>query len=153
MFWEVQEQLEDTGGLFDAVALPVGVGALAAAAVRHFRGRTQAARAGGARLIGVEPAGSDCVGQSVRAGHPVIVPGPHTSIMAGLNCGTPSRLAWPLVERGLDVLVAIDDEPAREAMRMLSQAGLLAGEAGAAALRGPLAPRGRRQGPPAVKAG
>ena len=152
MFWEVQEQLADTGGLVDAVALPVGVGALASAAVRHFRGRTQAARAGGARLIGVEPAGSDCVGQSVRAGHPVIVPGPHTSIMAGLNCGTPSRLAWPLLERGLDVMVAIDDEPAREAMRLLDRAGIVAGETGAAALGGLLALREGRQAPQVIKA-
>ncbi len=149
MFWEVHEQLPDADRLIDAVAVPVGVGALASAAVRHFRGRVRAA---GARLIGVEPVGSDCVGQSVRAGHPVIIPGPHTSIMAGLNCGTPSRLAWPLVERGLDVLVAIDDELAREAMRMLSQAGIVAGETGAAALGGLLALRDGRQAPQAIKA-
>ncbi len=138
MFWELQEQFPNGDGPIDAVALPVGVGALASAAVRHFRGRAEAS---GVRLIGVEPAGSDCVGQSVRAGHPVIVPGPHTSIMAGLNCGTPSRLAWPLVERGLDVLVAIDDELAREAMRLLDRAGIVAGETGAAALGGLLALR------------
>jgi diaminopropionate ammonia-lyase len=152
MFWEVHEQLRDGDRLIDAVALPVGVGALASAAVRHFKGRAQAGRAAGTRLIGVEPAGSDCVGQSVRAGHPVIIPGPHTSIMAGLNCGTPSRLAWPLVERGLDVLVAIDDDLAREAMRMLSRAGIVAGETGAAALGGLLALRHGGQAPQVIKA-
>jgi diaminopropionate ammonia-lyase len=148
MFWEVDGQLPEDAPI-DAVALPVGVGALASAAVRHFRGRI---RAGRTRLVGVEPVGSDCVGQSVRAGHPVIVPGPHTSIMAGLNCGTPSRLAWPLVERGLDVLVAIDDERAREAMRMLARAGIVAGETGAAALGGLLALRDGRHGPQVIKA-
>jgi len=156
MFWEVAEQFPGGDGLIDVVALPVGVGALASAAVRHFRGRPPgggpAARGTGARLVGVEPAGADCVGRSVRAGHPVIVPGPHTSIMAGLNCGTPSQLAWPLLEQGLDVLVAIDDELAREGMRLLDQAGVVAGETGAAALGGLLALRDGDQPPQGVRA-
>ena len=150
MFWEVQEQLAGSGAAaLGAVAFPVGVGALASAAVRHFRGQTRTAPV---RLIGVEPLGSDCVLRSVRAGHPVIIPGPHLSIMAGLNCGTPSRLAWPLIERGLDVLVAIDDELARDAMRMLDQAGVVAGETGAAALGGLIALRAGHQAPHVTRA-
>jgi diaminopropionate ammonia-lyase len=150
MFWEMKDQLaeRDAAGL-DAVALPVGVGALAAAAVRHFRGQTCTAPV---RLIGVEPLGSDAVRRSVQAGHPVIIPGPHTSIMAGLNCGTPSRLAWPLIAGGLDVLVAIDDELARDAMRMLDRAGVVAGETGAAALGGLLALRDGHQPPHVTRA-
>jgi diaminopropionate ammonia-lyase len=143
MFWELKEQLAANGAAeLDAVAVPIGVGALASAAVRHFRGRTCTAPV---RLIGVEPLGSDCVLRSVRAGHPVIIAGPQTSIMAGLNCGTPSRLAWPLVAQGLDVLVAIDDDLARDAMRMLDQAGVTAGETGAAALGGLIALRAGHQ--------
>jgi len=145
MFWEMKEQLAASGSAgLDAVALPVGVGALASATVRHFRGQTCTAPV---RLIGVEPLGSDCMLRSVRAGHPVIIPGPHTSIMAGLNCGTPSRLAWPLIVQGLDVLVAIDDELARDGMRMLDRAGVVAGETGAAALGGLLALRDGHQAP------
>jgi diaminopropionate ammonia-lyase len=150
MFWEVKDQLAANGAAaLDAVALPVGVGALAAATVRHFRGQTCTAAV---RLIGVEPLDSDCMLRSVRAGHPVIIPGPKTSIMAGLNCGTPSRLAWPLVARGLDVLVAIDDDLARDAMRMLDRAGVVAGETGAAALGGLAALRAGHQAPHVTRA-
>jgi diaminopropionate ammonia-lyase len=70
----------------------------------------------------------------------VTIPGPHTSIMAGLNCGTPSKVAWPLVSEGFDVFAAIADDRARDAMRMLAhQAGVVAGETGAAGLGGLLA--------------
>jgi len=111
----------------DVVMIPVGVGALAAAAVRHFRGP---------RLIGVEPLRAACVLRSIQAGRLVTVPGPHDSIMAGLNCGTPSPVAWPYLQGGLDAVVAVADERARQAMRDLGAAGIVAGETGAAALAG-----------------
>jgi diaminopropionate ammonia-lyase len=134
IFAEVSDELVVLGRAEpDVVVVPVGVGALAAATVNHYKG-------GGVEspptIVGVEPAGADCVLRSVRASRLVTVPGPHTSIMAGLNCGTPSELAWPLVSRGLDVIVAIDDEPARDAMRALAEVGIVAGETGAAALAG-----------------
>ncbi|TCP53487.1 diaminopropionate ammonia-lyase [Tamaricihabitans halophyticus] len=114
------------------VVVPVGVGALAAATIRHFRGYG----ADNPYILGVEPAAAACVLESLRAGKEVTVPGPHTSIMAGLNCGTPSQVAWPLLRRGLDGVVAIADDRARDAMRALAAAGVVAGETGAAALGG-----------------
>jgi diaminopropionate ammonia-lyase len=74
--------------------------------------------------------------ESVAAGRIVSVPGPHDSIMAGLNCGRPSLVAWPTVSRGIDVLVAVDDEPAQEAMRLMAASGIVSGETGAAGLGG-----------------
>ena len=74
--------------------------------------------------------------ESVAAGRILSVPGPHDSIMAGLNCGRPSLVAWPTVSRGIDVLVAVDDEPAREAMRLTAASGIVSGETGAAGLGG-----------------
>jgi diaminopropionate ammonia-lyase len=61
--------------------------------------------------------------------------------MAGLNCGRPSLIAWPVISRGLDVLVTIDDAWACEAMRLLAAAGVVSGESGAAGLGGLLAAR------------
>ncbi|MEO5841140.1 MAG: diaminopropionate ammonia-lyase [Acidimicrobiales bacterium] len=113
------------------VVAPIGVGALMAAAVAHYR-----ARAEPVVLIGVEPADADCVLRSARSGQIEAVPGPHQSIMVGLNCGTPSPLAWPLVSSGVDWFVSIDDDWARQAMRALAGAGVVAGETGAAALGG-----------------
>jgi diaminopropionate ammonia-lyase len=114
------------------VVVPIGVGALATAAVRYCGEATAPVPA----LLGVEPATAACVQASLRAGAIVEVPGPHRSIMAGLNCGTPSRIAWPTLLRGLDAVVAIEDEAAREAMRVLAKEGVVSGETGAAALAG-----------------
>lgn len=81
----------------------------------------------------VEPESARCVTESLRAGHPVTLPFPQTSIMAGLNCGTLSQVAWPLVARGMDVMAAVSDGWAMTAMRSLAAAGIVADETGAAA--------------------
>ena len=114
------------------VVVPVGVGALAAAAIRHYHG----GRAATSRILGVEPLSAACVLASLRAGERVTVPGPHSSIMAGLNCGTPSKIAWPRLRCGLDAVVGIDDDRALDGMRMLAAQGIVSGETGAAALGG-----------------
>jgi diaminopropionate ammonia-lyase len=134
IFWEADEQLATLGADGpDVVVVPVGVGALAAAAVRHYRRRGLAPRP---RLVGVEPLAAACVLRSLLVGRIVTVPGPHPSIMAGLNCGTPSLVAWPVLRTGLDAVVAVTDERARQAMRDLAAVGIVAGETGAASLAG-----------------
>jgi len=162
IFWEVDDQLAARGEEGpDVVVVPVGVGGLAAAAVRHWRHRGRLIHRGTPsgpdppghpsgvprtpgdrpvrrppRLLGVEPLAAACVLRSLRAGRIVTVPGPHDSIMAGLNCGTPSLVAWPFLRAGLDAVVAVADERARQAMRDLAAAGIVAGETGAASLAG-----------------
>jgi diaminopropionate ammonia-lyase len=134
MLWEGDEELarRDAAGT-DLVVVQVGVGAFAAAVAGHFR-RPGAPRH--PKLVAVEPARADCLFQSVSAGQLVSVPGPHDSIMAGLNCGRPSPVAWPVLSRSMDVLVAVDDEPSREAMRLAARTGIVSGETGAAGLGG-----------------
>jgi diaminopropionate ammonia-lyase len=56
--------------------------------------------------------------------------------MAGLNCGLPSAVAWPLVSQGIDLFLTIEDERSREAMRALAREGITAGETGAAGVGG-----------------
>jgi diaminopropionate ammonia-lyase len=134
IFWEVEDQLAAAGELPpDLVVVQMGVGALAAAVVRHWRRPGSRIRT---RLLGVEPTRAAGVLASAEAGRIVTVPGPHDSIMSGLNCGTPSLVAWPLVSRGIDVFCAIDDERARRSMRELARVGIVAGETGAAGLGG-----------------
>jgi diaminopropionate ammonia-lyase len=126
IFWEIEEQLPAPA---DVVVIQLGVGALGAAAARHFRRSGASARP---RMVGVEPEPSACILASMEAGEIVTIPGPHDSIMAGLNCGTPSVVAWPFVSRGYDAFVSVDDERAREGMRALARAGVVSGETGAA---------------------
>ena len=125
IFWEVDDALAEGGRPApDVVVVQVGVGALAAAAARHYRR--------GPAMVAVEPTQAACVLASVQAGALVTIPGPHDSIMAGLNCGTPSVVAWPDVSAGYDLYLAIPDERARQGMRALAREGIVAGETGAA---------------------
>jgi diaminopropionate ammonia-lyase len=114
----------------------MGVGGLATAVVWRYR-RPELAHQ--PRIVGFEPLAADALLESARAGRMVEAPGPHTSIMAGLCCGVPSLVAWPIIAKGIDMFVAIDDEWAREAMRALASAGVVSGETGAAGLAGLLA--------------
>jgi diaminopropionate ammonia-lyase len=134
MLWEIDDELErrnEEGP--DLVVVQVGVGAFGAAVARHFSSPGASTRP---KLMGVEPASADCLLESVAAGRIVSVPGPHDSIMSGLNCGRPSLVAWPAVSRGIDLLVAVDDGPARQAMRLAAESGVVSGETGAAGLAG-----------------
>ena len=70
---------------------------------------------------------------SLAAGAPTTVQTGKTS-MAGLNCGTPSYLAWPDLERGLAGAVAIDDAAATDAIADLTALGVDSGPCGAASL-------------------
>jgi diaminopropionate ammonia-lyase len=75
------------------------------------------------------------VRQLLRRGTPVPVPTAAT-IMAGLNCGTVSTIAWPYLSAGLDAAVAVSDAAARRAVADLAAAGICAGPSGAASLAG-----------------
>lgn len=127
IFREIEEQIDSPPS---AVLVPIGVGALGAAAVDFYK------RTSGALVVGVEPNSAACLLASIEAGELVTVPGPQDSIMAGLNCGTPSSIAFPTLLAGLDASVAIDDSYAEEAMRTLAACGIVSGETGAAALAG-----------------
>lgn len=141
MFWEVDDEIARRGlAAPTVVAFQAGVGAFAAAGLRHYRGTARPAPAGvPVRTVVVEPSTANCLMASARAGRLTEVPGPHRSTMAGLNCGLPSELVWPVVQTGTDVFVAIDDGWTEDAMRALAAVGVVAGESGAATLGAMLA--------------
>jgi diaminopropionate ammonia-lyase len=129
IFDELAEQLD---ALPPLVAVQIGVGALASAAVR-------ALAAPGRVIVGVEPAGAACALEAVRAGEVTPLPGTQESIMAGLNCGTASAIALPDMAAGIAAFCAVDDRAAELAVRLLHADGLDCGETGAAGVAGLLA--------------
>jgi len=135
IFLEIERQIADQQiAPPDLVLVQIGVGTLASAVVAHFRAE---GRATFPTLVGVEPTGAACALHSIEAGKPVMLhAGADASIMAGLNCGTPSTAAWTALEDGVDAYLAIEDERAREAMRLLAASGVVAGESGAASTGG-----------------
>ncbi|MHA7960766.1 diaminopropionate ammonia-lyase [Streptomyces sp. L500] len=114
------------------VAVPVGVGSLAQAVVTHYRSR----RDGRApALLAVEPENAAGLAASLAAGRPVTVATGGTT-MAGLNCGTVSHLAWPVLRDGLDAAVTVTDAESARAAADLASFGVSSGPCGAASLAG-----------------
>ncbi|MEV5979358.1 diaminopropionate ammonia-lyase [Streptomyces sp. NPDC052114] len=143
LFAEVDAQLGAAGAPSPAlVAVPVGVGSLAQAAVTHYRGRAASGPASASAsgdapsaVLSVEPVTAAGVLASLRAGALTTVPTGVTT-MAGLNCGTPSALAWPVLRDGLDAAVAVTDADTARAARDLAELGVSSGPCGAASLAG-----------------
>ena len=128
---EVDEQAAAAGiPTPDMAVVPIGVGAFAAAVAAHYR----RAAGAGTELVGAEPVDAACVLKSARSGGIVTLTEPQHSIMAGLNCGTPSPIAWPAVSKAFDRFVSVNDDQAVEAMRLLAEHGIAAGESAAAPL-------------------
>lgn len=132
LFGEIDDQLDALGRRPDAVLVPVGVGSLAEAALHHYRSPTRRHRPA---LVSVEPHTAACVQTSLRSDRLTSVPTGET-IMAGLNCGTPSTTAWPALRGGLDAAATITDDDSAAAAEVLRTAGIDAGPCGAATLAG-----------------
>lgn len=135
LFSEVDAQLSGRGvGGPDLLSVPVGVGSLAQAAVEHYRSRPPASAVKPA-VLAVEPQTAACVLACLHAGGYGSIEASAT-VMAGLNCGTPSTLAWPVLSAGLDAAIAVADSAAVDAVAWLAGHGISAGPSGAAALAG-----------------
>ncbi|MER0449724.1 diaminopropionate ammonia-lyase [Streptomyces sp. Edi4] len=132
---ELDEQLaaRGVGEGPDLVAVPVGVGSLAQAVVRHYRSLAPGRRS--PALLSVEPQAAACVLSGLTRGARTSITTGDTT-MVGLNCGTPSSIAWPYLRAGLDASVAVPDPATADAVARLASLGVSSGPCGAAALAG-----------------
>jgi diaminopropionate ammonia-lyase len=126
---ELHDQLESVP---DVVVVPLGVGAFGAAVAVGMPGDVGEPPF----LLGVEPDDAACVQAAVERGEVVEVPGPHRSMMAGLNCGLASRTALPALMDRFDGFTTVSDEACASALRDLAELGFDCGECGAATLAG-----------------
>jgi diaminopropionate ammonia-lyase len=115
------------------VVVPTGVGSLLQAALQHYRDPALEQRPA---ILAVEPVTAARVTTSLAAGKRVSVDTSQPTIMAGLNCGSVSTIAWPAIRNGLDAGVAVTDDQARAAMDRLNELGVPAGPCGGASLAG-----------------
>ncbi|MFT5170772.1 MAG: diaminopropionate ammonia-lyase, partial [Candidatus Marinamargulisbacteria bacterium] len=125
----------------DFVFLQAGVGSWAAAAIWYYVNRYQE---NSPTFICVEPTTTDCFFESILNGKISATKGSQKTIMAGLNCGTPSSLAWPFLKFGVTAFLRIEDEWANKAMKIFyhpqkNDPEIISGESGAAGLAGLLA--------------
>lgn len=125
----------------DIVFMQAGVGSFAAAGVYYYLKRYGKKRPA---IVIVEPLQADAIFSSMKEGKLTTSPGNARTIMAGLNCGTPSTTAWEIIKNGIDVSLKVPDSYAEQAMRLLYYPGgadprIISGESGAAGLAGFLA--------------
>ncbi len=132
LFAEVDDQL-DAAGLAapDLALVPAGVGSLLQGALMHYRAKATDVQT--TAIASVEPFAAACMAPSLSAGRPVTVTTQPT-VMAGLNCGTPSTLAWPYIDQGLDAAIAVSERADVEAAYDLAALGVAAGPCGASGL-------------------
>ncbi len=115
------------------VFLQAGVGGLAAAVAGPMWETWGSARP---RIIVVEPESADCVFRSIGAGALTNVPGDLSTFMACLAAGEMSTAAWTVLKGCADDVLALEDDAARHAMRVLAatEPSVVAGESGCAGI-------------------
>ena len=97
-------------------------------------------------LVCVEPTESACVFDSMKynVGEITVSRGSLNTIMAGLNCGTPSKIAFPYIKNNYKLFLTINDKFAENSMKTFynpigDDPRIISGESGAAGLAALLA--------------
>ncbi|KAK1757759.1 tryptophan synthase beta subunit-like PLP-dependent enzyme [Echria macrotheca] len=126
---------EATGGKTATHAIvPCGCGSVARAVTQHYKSKVrEATGAPAATVIAVETSSAACLTASLEKGEMTRV-GTGSTIMCGMNCGTLSSTAWPILKEGVDASVIVSEMEAHGAVLELHQKGVEAGPCGAATL-------------------
>ncbi|PWY63071.1 acetylornithine deacetylase [Aspergillus eucalypticola CBS 122712] len=125
---EADAQLHALGLRNSLVVAPVGVGSFAEAVATYYKSRDTPAT-----VVAVEPDTAPSLTHSLQQGHPSsVITSP--SIMAGMNCGTVSSAAWPLLRQLVDVSLTISDWESHCAVQDLTAQSIDSGPCGAASL-------------------
>ncbi len=114
-----------------------GVGSFAASILGYFRNKYGES----IKAIILEPENADCIFKSalINDGEPHIVKGDLETIMAGLSCGEPNPIAWPILRDYADLFVSCPDYVAEKGMVIManpteSDERIISGESGAPGL-------------------
>lgn len=123
------------------VLLQAGVGGYAASVAAYLTERLGR----DLRVIIVEPERVACLHESAKTGRLTTVASDEPTIMAMLECFTPSLIAWRLLKKVAYGFMTVSEEDARIAMRRLARRDnepVVAGESGVAGLAGLLVAAG-----------
>jgi len=120
---------ELTGGKRpNMVIASVGVGSWAHSVVEHYKAVDR-----DNLVVTVEPDTAACFKESLHRGIITTVQTADT-IMNGMNCGTPSKIAWPVLRDGTYAAVTVTDMESHECVKYLQSQDVNAGPCGAATL-------------------
>ncbi|OCH37802.1 diaminopropionate ammonia-lyase [Aliivibrio fischeri] len=118
------------------VFLQAGVGAMAGGILGYLVDKLGADTF---ETIIAEPAAADCIFRSGEKGEIVNVTGELNSIMAGLACGEPNPVTWPVLRDCSNYFISVDDSISANGMRVLGNplqgdSQIISGESGAITL-------------------
>lgn len=127
---EVVDQLDSTP---THVFLQAGVGSFAGAMLGYILSHYGK---DGPRIYIVEPDEANCLYLSSLAGDIRIVDGDMATIMAGLACGEPNTVSWPMIRDYSDGFISCPDHVAARGMRIMAaplpgDPQIVSGESGA----------------------
>lgn len=88
----------------DIILVPIGGGGLAAGVSTFAKLLNQSVK-----VIGVEPAGANCMQQSLKAGKVISLPDVDT-IADGTAVKTPGTTIFPYIQKNIDEIITIEDE-------------------------------------------
>ncbi|KAK3264323.1 hypothetical protein CYMTET_26929, partial [Cymbomonas tetramitiformis] len=134
----VDEALEQMEGAHPThVLLQVGVGSMAGAVLGYLVERFKGLPGQRPIAVTLEPENAACAFASARRrdGKMATVEGDLETMIAGLACGVPSALGWPILAGHVDGgFCWLSDGLAANGMRALAREGVEAGECGGAAI-------------------
>lgn len=135
MALEAVEQAKKLEQLPTHVILQAGVGAMAGGVLGCLADKLGSDTF---KTIIAEPSAADCIYRSgtSEAGEMVNVTGDLNSIMAGLACGEPNPVTWPILRDCTQQFASVDDNVSATGMRMLGNPlsgdpAVISGESGA----------------------
>ena len=130
---EIIEQLD--GKIPTHVFVQAGVGAMAGGMIGYFANMFSDHEP---VFAVAEPSTVACLYESAKAGDGQLhsIEGDPVTIMAGLNCGTPCSITWPVIRDRAGFYISCMDEVSENAMRRLAgssseQERIISGESGA----------------------
>jgi len=125
---EIYQQLENEN--FTHIFLHCGVGSMPAAIEAYLVNKFGKDKP---KTIIVEPDKAACFFHSVELndGNAHTIEGKLDSIMAGLSCGTPSKLAWDIISKHSNYFISCGDEISKLGMKELAKQNIVSGESGA----------------------
>ena len=129
MMVEIDHQVYETVGRQpDLVVVPVGVGSLAHAVVAHCKNKDSSPF-----ILAVEPETAACLKTSLERGEMTSIVTSDTN-MCGMCCGTVSSIAWPVLQKGVDASITVNEAEAESALRRLHTNGISTGPCSAGTL-------------------
>ncbi|MGE3365843.1 MAG: diaminopropionate ammonia-lyase [Rhizobiaceae bacterium] len=97
--------------------LQAGVGGMAAAVAAYAHQRLGS---NAPKIVVVEPARAACLFETAKAGEMTTIPHNEPTVMAMLECATPSPLGWEVLHHLADGYVTLEEHEAVDAMRLLA---------------------------------